>query len=90
MTCVDAKTGKVQYEERIHNGRYRASPIYVDGKILCVSRDGVATVVQPGREFKVISENRMDDDITASPVVSDERLYLRGWKSLYAIGGKAD
>jgi outer membrane protein assembly factor BamB len=86
LTCVDAKTGKIYYNERIHNARHRASPTYVDGKILCTSRDGVVSVVQPGKEFKLLSSNRMNDDFTASPVISGGRMYLRGWKALYAIG----
>jgi outer membrane protein assembly factor BamB len=86
LTCLDAKTAKIYYEERIHSGRHRASPAYVDGKILCVARDGVVSVVQPGKEFKLLSSNRMNDDITASPAISGGRIYLRGWKALYAIG----
>ncbi len=86
LTCVDAKTGKIYFDERIHNDRYRASPVYVDGKIICTSRNGVVSTFEEGKEFKLISANRMNDEITASPALSGGRMYLRGWKALYAIG----
>jgi outer membrane protein assembly factor BamB len=90
LTCLDAKTGKVLYEETLHRARHRASPTFADGKIFCVARDGVVSVVQAGKEFKLLSQNKMNEDMTSSPVFSNGRLYLRGWKHLYAIGGKAD
>src|SRR5262249_45826430 len=33
LICLDAKTGKENYQERTHNTRHRASPVYADGKI---------------------------------------------------------
>jgi outer membrane protein assembly factor BamB len=87
LTAIDAKSGEIYYDQqRIHNAKYRASPVYVDGKVICTARDGVITVAQAGKEFKVLSENKMNDDITASPAISGGRIYLRTWKALYAIG----
>ena len=91
LVCVDAANGKELYTGRLREGaggrgiRYRSSPIYADGKVYCLGRDGTATVVQAGREFKVLSENKLADDFAASPVVSNGRLYLRGYKHLYCI-----
>src|SRR5262249_4955132 len=31
LICLDAKTGKELYQQRLHADRYRASPVYVDG-----------------------------------------------------------
>src|SRR5205807_2179125 len=45
LQCLDAKSGKEQYAERLHSARYRASPVYADGRIYCTARDGVVTVV---------------------------------------------
>jgi outer membrane protein assembly factor BamB len=86
LLCMDAKTGKELYSQRIHNQRHRASPVYADGKVFCTARDGVITVVQAGPEFKILATNKLPDDFTASPVVVDGRIYLRGFKTLYAIG----
>ncbi|MEX2171786.1 MAG: PQQ-binding-like beta-propeller repeat protein [Pirellulales bacterium] len=86
LTCVDAKTGKEIYRERTIDARHRASPVYVDGKIIIPSRNGNIMVVAPGREFKVLAINDIEEEISASPVVSNGMLYLRTFDALYAIG----
>ena len=50
------------------------------------ARDGVITVVKAGPKFEKLAENNLPDDITASPVISNGRIYIRGWKTLYAVG----
>src|SRR5262249_34966308 len=87
LLCLDAKTGQEHYSQRLHPARYRASPVYADGKVYCTARDGVVSVVKAGPKFELVSENRLPDQIAASPVISNGRLYLRGFDNLYAIGG---
>ena len=91
LICLEAKTGKELYSERLNSERYRASPIYADGKIYTIGRDsGTVSVVKAGPKFELLATNRMPDVFTASPAVSQGRLYLRGFQTLYAIseGGK--
>ena len=91
LQCWDAKTGKDHYSpQRLHNSRHRASPLYADGKIYIAARDGVVSVVKAGPTFELLAENRMaaGEQITASPVAANGRLYIRGFKNLYAIGTK--
>ncbi len=91
MICLDAKSGTQIYEERLNSERYRSSPVYADGKIYTIGRDsGTISVLKAGRKFEVLATNRIADDFTASPAVSNGRLYLRGFRALYAIseGGK--
>jgi outer membrane protein assembly factor BamB len=87
LTCLDLKTGKEMYPpQRLHAARYRASPIYADGKIYLTARDGVITVLKAGPKFERIAENKLPDEISASLAVSNGRIYIRGWTTLYAIG----
>jgi outer membrane protein assembly factor BamB len=86
LICVDLKTGQEVYQAPLHPARYRASPVLADGKIYLVARDGTVTVVRPGRQFEKLAEFTMDDQFTATPAVAHGRLYLRGFKSLYAVG----
>jgi outer membrane protein assembly factor BamB len=89
IQCWDAKTGKDVYEpQRLHNNIHRASPVYADGKVFATSRDGVVSVVKAGPKFELLAQNRLPDDLAASPVILDGRIYLRGFKHLYAIGTK--
>jgi outer membrane protein assembly factor BamB len=89
VTCLDAKTGKELYSERIHGARYRGSPVYADGKVYFTARDGVVTVVKAGSKFQRLAENHLPDQLAASPAVSGGRLFLRGFEALYAIGAEA-
>jgi outer membrane protein assembly factor BamB len=91
LICLDAKDGKELYNERLTSERYRASPIYADGKIYLTAREtGTISVVRAGRKFELLAKNRLPDEFTASPAVSQGRIYLRGFRALYAIseGGK--
>ncbi len=86
LICLDAKTGKDIYQERLHGGRYRASPVYADGKVYCTARDGTTSVVKAGPKFQLLAANKLPDQIAASPAISNGRIYLRGFGTLYAIG----
>lgn len=89
-SCVDAKTGDVVWKKRI-GGRYWASPIAaVDpanktGRIYFFNDEGETTVVEPGRKFKQLAKNELDDGFMASPAVADGALYLRTKSHLYRI-----
>ena len=85
LVCMDAKTGREYYHERTHRQRHRASPVFVDGKVICVARDGMITVVQAGKTFKVLAQNNMGDSIAASPAIAGGTMYIRSFGSLWAI-----
>jgi outer membrane protein assembly factor BamB len=90
LICMDAITGRELYQERTHTQRYRASPVYADGKVYLTARDGVVTVVKAGRTFEVLATNKLGDEndavsISASPAISDRTIYLRTFEALYAI-----
>ena len=57
---------------------------------LKLARGGVISVIKAGPKFEKLAENRLPDTVTASVVVSNGRIYIRGWETLYAIseGGK--
>jgi outer membrane protein assembly factor BamB len=60
--------------------------VYADGKIYLSSRDGVVSVVQAGKEFKLLAQNPMAEQLSASPAIANGRIYLRTFSALYAIG----
>ena len=86
LICLDAKTGQQHYQERLHGARYRASPVYADGKIYCCARDGTVSVVQAGPKFQLLGKSKLPDELAASPTIAHDRLYLRTFGALYAIG----
>ncbi len=86
-TCLDAENGKVYWTNRVE-GNYSSSPLYADGKIFFSSHEGMISVIEPGKEFKSIAENRLDDTIMASPLAFDGNLLVRTGKALYLFAKK--
>lgn len=89
LTCIDAKTGEVKYE----GGRipipatFTASPVAFEGKILMTSEDGDTFIVKSGPKHEVLSTNSIGEPVYASPAIADGRIFIRGEKNLYCIGG---
>jgi outer membrane protein assembly factor BamB len=86
FTAVDAKTGSEIYRQQLAKQLYRGNMVYADGKIYVVGRAGIAQVVQPGKEFKVLGTSDMKETVYASPAIANGRIYIRGWDNLYCIG----
>jgi outer membrane protein assembly factor BamB len=88
LHCVDRKSGELVYEKRAVSDRYRASPVYADGHIYVTARKGVVTVFKAGREFEQVAVNEIGEAVSASPAISNGRIYLRSFDALWAIGAK--
>ncbi len=91
--CVDAKEGKVVYEERLQPSpdRIYASALVAGGKIYYVSRTEGTYVLEAKPAFKLLARNAFTEDrsiFNATPAVCDGRLYLRSDRYLYCIGKK--
>ena len=90
ITCVDAKTGIVNYQARLPGAEeFWASPWASQGLIFCPDSAGKTFVVEPGKELKVVATNTLPVDseerFWASPVVADGMVYIRSNSTLYAI-----
>ncbi|MGI9518144.1 MAG: PQQ-binding-like beta-propeller repeat protein [Pirellulaceae bacterium] len=93
LTRLDAATG----EERI--GPFRldglrdiyASPVAADGRIYVTDRDGVTIVFShvddEAQEVpRMMSANRLDDQINSSLALAGEQIFVRGKQYWYCIG----
>ena len=85
ITCLNAHTGEPHWVERI-GGNYSASPTFSNGKIYFHSREGITTVLQAGKTFKVLAKNTLEGQHMASAAVDGNALILRTDKALYRIG----
>jgi outer membrane protein assembly factor BamB len=91
--CVDAKTGRIAYQQRLSppSERIYASATFADDKIYYVSRTNGTYVLRAGPKFELLARNQFASDssvFNASPAISDGRLYLRSDQALYCIGHK--
>jgi outer membrane protein assembly factor BamB len=81
-TCLDAKTGKMHWQERL-GGAYSASPLHANGRIYCLSEDGLGSVFQAGTTFKIMAKNDLKERALASCAAADGSLYVRTVKHLF-------
>lgn len=91
-SCLDAATGKPYYASERLDGEFSASPVLADGHIYYCSQRGKTFVVDTGKSFNVVAENRLgeskDIGFMASPAIAGDSLYLRTTTHLYRVGKK--
>jgi outer membrane protein assembly factor BamB len=83
-SCVDVKTGDQLWQKRLP-GEYTASPIFANGRIYFFNETGDSPVLEPGRKFKQLAVNELDDGCMASPAVSGNSMFVRTKTHLYRI-----
>lgn len=89
MSCLDAKTGKAHWEEKLKGRAFSASPVLVNGKIYVTSEDGVGSVVEPSTtELNATVAGQMGEKTFATPLPADGALYLRTETKLYKFAAK--
>lgn len=88
ISCLDAQTGKVEYEGgRVPKATmFLASPVAFEGKILLTSEEGDTFVLKAGPKHEVLRTNSLGEPVYASPAIADGRIFIRGEHNLYAIG----
>jgi outer membrane protein assembly factor BamB len=84
-SCVDAKSGEDVWRTRV-GGNYSAAPLYADGKIYFFSEEGKTTVIEAGRQYKVLAESQLGDGFMATPAMVDGALILRSRTKVYRVG----
>lgn len=87
-TTLDAKSGKVLKQARLTGALedFYSSPIGVDGKVYVASEHGKVVVLRAAGDWEILAINEFDDDIYATPAVSEGKMYIRTRSALYAIG----
>ncbi|MFO0976169.1 MAG: PQQ-binding-like beta-propeller repeat protein [Planctomycetaceae bacterium] len=81
-SCVDAKTGERHWMERL-GGNFSASPVFVNGRILFLNEEGLATWVAPEKQFKELGKNQLPGRTFATPAFADNAMFLRTDEYLY-------
>jgi outer membrane protein assembly factor BamB len=87
LTSVDAKSGEVLIDrQRLEDVRsFYASPVAAAGRIYFTDRDGTTVVIKAGKEIEVLSTNRLDEPVDASPALVGKQMFLRGEKHVWCI-----
>lgn len=83
-SCYEAQTGAEVWRERV-GGNFSASPFHAEGHLYFLSDDGKTTILEAGRQFKKLAENKLDGGFMASAAVTGKALFLRSKTHLYRI-----
>jgi outer membrane protein assembly factor BamB len=90
ITCLDARTGKMQYE----GGRppvpatFTASLVAFGDRLLQTSEDGDTFVVKAGPVHEILNTNSLGEPVLASLALARGTIYIRGAQHLFAIRAK--
>lgn len=88
--CVEAKSGKLVYEQRLSPapGMFYASPVLADGKLYCLTREGEMVILAAKTTFEELGRNQLERRgmFNASPAVVGKRLILRSNRYVYCVG----
>jgi outer membrane protein assembly factor BamB len=85
LSCLDAATGKLIYQERLED-QFSASPVIAGDLLYFPAESGITYVVRAGATVEILARNDLGAPILASPAVADGRLYLRTAEELVCIG----
>jgi len=86
ISCFEAVTGEAVYTNRITGAKaFWASPWASDGKIYCLEENGTTYVIQAGREFTILGENKLDDIFWSSTAIAKNSYIFRGQKGIYCV-----
>lgn len=88
LSVIDGANGEIVYSKTLDLGRggeCYSSITAAAGYVFLSSDNGTTLVLAPGREYKEVARNSLDD-FRSSPVFVGQRMYLRTKKAMYCIG----
>jgi outer membrane protein assembly factor BamB len=87
VTCLEARTGKMAWQQEFDEGFY-ASPVLAGDRIYLTDRTGVTSVFRAAGRYEPIATNPLGEESDSTPAIVTGRIYLRGKRHLYCVGEK--
>lgn len=86
LSCYNAQSGEKIYDEKMgRSNSFTASPVAADDRIYAVNDDGKVYVIKAGKEFEILSENKLDDLCMVTPAITEGIIFFRTQKRLIAV-----
>ena len=86
-SCVEGKTGDVIWSKRV-GGNFSASPVVIGDRLLLISLDGKATVLNAGDDYRQLGSFSLGAPVGATPALVDGYLVLRVGERLVCLRTK--
>jgi outer membrane protein assembly factor BamB len=84
--CHVARTGEEVWRRELSKDGFIASPILVDGKVYAAAKNGAVFVFEAAPAFKLLAKNTVEEQVSSTPAVADNCLFIRGETHLFCIG----
>lgn len=84
MRCIDASNGEDVWSHRLRS-QVNSSPVYANGNIYFSTTRGETIVIETGREFNIVAENKLDGEIWATPAFLSNSILIRTDGHIYRI-----
>jgi outer membrane protein assembly factor BamB len=87
--CLDIESGEELWEFQLPgvNGMFYSSPTLAGNKLYMISENGVFFVCEIGASgLEILHQTTFEDNFVATPVLLDDKIFLRGNRYLYCIG----
>ncbi len=87
IACFDAKTGALSEGlDRIPGARsFWSSPWAHEGKIFCTDEAGTTYVVLAAPNLELLGENRLGEEVRASPAIVERTIVMRAENHVYCV-----
>ena len=86
VMCFDLKDGAKVWSQELHT-EVQASPAIAGQRLYVTCLNGLTVVAEVGRTYREIARSQLDDKFAASPAFVRGRIYVRGMKNVYCLGG---
>jgi outer membrane protein assembly factor BamB len=87
VSCLRSATGERIWQEK-PAGKFFSSPVWVDGRLYCITMDGDVVVIKAAETYELLAVNPLGETSHATPAVAGGRMYLRTYSHLFSVGGK--
>ena len=86
LTCLQGSTGDIRYQERV-GGNFFGSPVWVDGRLYCVSTTGEIVVAEARDKFNVLHRYPLNELCHSTPAIALGRMFIHTERHLWSVGG---
>jgi outer membrane protein assembly factor BamB len=85
--CHNLASGQQIWRERV-GGQFYGSPVWVDGRLYCISKQGEVVVLAASDKYKLLARVPLGEPTFATPAVAGGVMYLRTKTQLFSLGGR--
>jgi len=85
VSCLRSATGEQLWREK-PAGKFFGSPVWVSGKLYCITTVGDVVVIRAASDYELLAVNPLGERSHSTPAVAGGSIYLRTYSHLISIG----